>query len=405
LSADTRFPASRAAGLAHLRDFLPRAGREYASSRNYDHGPGEQTNVSGLSPYLRHRLLTEEEVITATLEQHSPQQAEKFIHEVFWRTYWKGWLELRPSAWHDYLSDLDSALADLEQDADLARRYRDATSARTGIDCFDAWVTELCDSGYLHNHSRMWFASIWIFTLGLPWPLGADFFMRQLLDGDPASNTLSWRWVAGLQTRGKHYLARAENIRRYTANRFDPRDQLNETASAPDAPAHPSAGDPPSIPPPDSAGDVVLLLTEDDLHPESLDLGESQVRAIAGMLCPEERSPQGVSRNVKTFVADAMTDSLSRAAEHFRTDAAPTMVPEDASSLIELLAASGATTVLHAYAPTGSVQQRLVELSAELQPHGLRLMPVLRDWDRRCWPQACRGFFPFRQKIPTLLPT
>ncbi len=67
-------------------------------------------------------------------------------------------------------------------------------------------------TGYLHNHARMWFASIWIFTLRLPWELGADFFLRHLLDGDPASNTLSWRWVGGMQTMGKTYLARADNI-------------------------------------------------------------------------------------------------------------------------------------------------------------------------------------------------
>jgi deoxyribodipyrimidine photo-lyase len=66
-------------------------------------------------------------------------------------------------------------------------------------------VQELVETGYLHNHARMWFASIWIFTLRLPWELGADFFLRHLLDGDAASNTLSWRWVAGLHTKGKHY--------------------------------------------------------------------------------------------------------------------------------------------------------------------------------------------------------
>jgi len=275
---------------------------------------------------------------------------------------------------------------------------------RTGIDCFDAWATELCDHGYLHNHTRMWFASIWIFTLGLPWQLGADFFMRYLLDGDPASNTLSWRWVAGLQTRGKHYLARAENICRYTANRFNPRGLLNETAAAPDAPAHPPPKEPPGILPPDDAGDVALLLTEDDLHPESLDLGRSRVCTIAGLLCTDERSPLDVSRNVTDFVADAMSDSLSRAAKHFEVDSPPAMVSASAASLVEAMNDKAVTTVLHAYAPTGPVQQRLARLAAELRPHGIRLTPILRDWDRQCWPHARRGFFPFRQKIPSLLP-
>ena len=76
----------------------------------------------------------------------------------------------------------------------------------------------------------MWFASIWIFTLNLPWQLGANFFMRHLFDGDSASNTLSWRWVAGLQTVGKHYLATSSNISKYTNNKFEPKN-LNEDAS------------------------------------------------------------------------------------------------------------------------------------------------------------------------------
>ena len=103
-----------------------------------------------------------------------------------------------------------------------------AEQGRTGIDCFDAWSTELRETGWLHNHVRMWFASIWMFTLRLPWELGADFFARELIDFDPASNTLSWRWVAGLHTRGKNYVARADNIARYTQGRYNPAGQLDE---------------------------------------------------------------------------------------------------------------------------------------------------------------------------------
>ena len=144
--------------------------------------------------------------------------AEKFVQEVFWRTYWKGWLEQNPEVWRRYRREVDE-LADRRP---APPGYEDALAGRTGIEAMDAWARELIDTGYLHNHTRMWFASIWIFTLELPWQLGADFFYRHLLDGDAASNTLSWRWVAGLQTRGKTYLATASNIARYTDGRFSP---------------------------------------------------------------------------------------------------------------------------------------------------------------------------------------
>ena len=84
--------------------------------------------------------------------------------------------------------------------------YKNATDGNTSIECFNEWVNELKENNYLHNHARMWFASIWVFTLELPWQLGAEFFMKHLYDGDAAANTLGWRWVAGIQTQGKNYL-------------------------------------------------------------------------------------------------------------------------------------------------------------------------------------------------------
>ena len=88
---------ARNEGLRRLAAFVPLAGRDYAARRNYDL-PGHP-HVSVLSPYLRHRLLTEEEVLAAGLGRFSLSTAEKFVQEVFWRTYWKGWLEMRPGVW------------------------------------------------------------------------------------------------------------------------------------------------------------------------------------------------------------------------------------------------------------------------------------------------------------------
>ena len=94
----------------------------------------------------------------------------------------------------------------------IENSYKLAISSNTNIEPFNDWVEILKSTGYLHNHVRMWFASIWIFFLGIPWQLGAKFFYQNLLDGDIASNLLSWRWVAGLQTKGKRYIASEINI-------------------------------------------------------------------------------------------------------------------------------------------------------------------------------------------------
>jgi len=226
--------ATRAAGRERLADFVPRAGRAYAAERNVDRGPHDRANVSTLSPWVRHRLITEREVVEAVLERHSLDTAGKFVQEVCWRTYWKGWLELRPSVWSRYGAAIAPALEGLS--AADRETYDDAIAGRTGIDGFDDWARELVELGYLHNHARMWFASIWIFTLRLPWQLGADFFLRHLLDGDPASNTLSWRWVAGLQTVGKTYLATTQNIDFATEGRFRPTGLATEAPAITDCP-------------------------------------------------------------------------------------------------------------------------------------------------------------------------
>ncbi|MEM7620998.1 MAG: cisplatin damage response ATP-dependent DNA ligase [Pseudomonadota bacterium] len=215
---------SRKAGLKRLQEFSPFMGRSYASKRNYDFGPENRSYVSALSPWISHRLILEEEALKAALSKHSFSSVEKFVQEVFWRGYFKGWLEQHPHVWVDYKSNLKNYIERLDNDESLKSNYEKAVKERTGIECFDFWSNELIEFGYLHNHTRMWFASIWIFMLRLPWELGADFFYRNLLDGDAASNTLSWRWVAGLHTKGKTYLARASNIECYTEGRFNPID-------------------------------------------------------------------------------------------------------------------------------------------------------------------------------------
>ncbi len=220
-----KFEASKAAALNRLNNFVEQNLSEYSKLRNFDFGPENRTNISGLSPYITHGVINEKEVIEKSLSKFSFSKNEKFIQEVLWRTYWKGWLELRPNVWIDYVAELNQIREEYKDN----QNYKNAIDGKTNIECFNYWVTELKENNYLHNHTRMWFASIWIFTLELPWQLGAEFFMQHLYDGDSASNTLGWRWVAGIQTQGKHYLASEWNIKKFTNNRFN-NIKLNETA-------------------------------------------------------------------------------------------------------------------------------------------------------------------------------
>ena len=220
-----KFEASKAAALNRLNNFVEKNLSEYSKLRNFDFGPENRTNISGLSPYITHGVINEKEVIEKSLSKFSFSKNEKFIQEVLWRTYWKGWLELRPNVWTDYLVELNKIREEYKDN----QNYKNAIDGKTNIECFNYWVTELRENNYLHNHTRMWFASIWIFTLELPWQLGAEFFMQHLYDGDSASNTLGWRWVAGIQTQGKHYLASEWNIKKFTNNRFN-NIKLNENA-------------------------------------------------------------------------------------------------------------------------------------------------------------------------------
>ncbi|PPD16129.1 MAG: hypothetical protein CTY25_03510 [Methylobacterium sp.] len=395
------FLPTREAGLARLAAFVPAAGRAYANRRNTDYGPDDRGNVSVLSPYLRHRLVTEREVLAAVLARHDLATAEKFVQEVFWRGYFKGHLETRPEIWRRYRAALAGQQAMVEAGGGQARAIRKAMEGRTGIDCFDAWVEELIETGYLHNHTRMWLASIWIFTLGLPWELGADFTFRHFVDGDPASNTLSWRWVAGLHTRGKTYLARPDNIAEHTGGRFRPKDLARE-AIALEEPALPAPAPLRAAfeaAPPEPA---LLLLTEEDLHPESLPLAEADLRGILACHATQSRSEWPVAEHALAFAEGALADGLTRASAHFgvtgdRLDAL------QAADLVRRCQALGATCIVTAYAPVGPMAEEFARLRPALAKAGIALVEIRRREDDLIWPHATKGFFGLRERIPDLL--
>ena len=390
------FRPSRAAGLARLERFVPHAAGEYARLRNLDL-PGHP-HVSGLSPYLRYRLITEPEVIDAVVRHHGPDLPQKFLTEVYWRAYWKGWLQMRPAVWRDARVGLRAGQNRMATEQGLRRTWEAACRGNTGIEGFDHWAHELVTTGYLHNHARMWFASVWIFTLHLPWELGADFFLRHLIDGDPASNTLSWRWVAGLHTPGKSYLATADNIERHTEGRFRPIGLATEARRI-DGTPNPDPGACPqggvwtrSLP-------TALLLHEDDLHPDWLLQDGLAPVSTAFALAPEARSALMVDPRIATLLGAAMEDCATRLAPRLGAVHGPVRGSGAVDALVAWARASHAAQIVTPFAPVGPMADLLDDLDLRLAAENIRLIRAMRPYDARLWPLATHGFFRFRESM------
>ena len=398
----TNWIDTRAEGETLLQAFASRMGRRYANGRNTDHGPGTHKAVSVLSPYIRRRLVLEQDAVALALASHAPEEAEKFVQEVIWRGYFKGWLERRPQVWDSYRAGLEGDLAALDRGRRLRRDVDRAMNGQTGLDCFDAWATELLETGYLHNHARMWFASIWIFTLGLPWRLGADFFYRHLLDGDAASNTLGWRWVAGLHTRGKPYPTGAQNIATFTAGRFAPRpsDLADVTQGL-------EATEPDGLPPvlrlraytaPEPGRPTALPITDEDCRVEDFNLAVFDIRTTETLAASALRSPLPVSDLVTRFEAEALADAARRVGA-----ASLVLQAADPASLTKRAAAAGACQIATPYVTRGPLRDWLDQAAPSLAKAGITLCEWRRDWDSAIWPHATAGFFKVKQNIPRIL--
>jgi deoxyribodipyrimidine photo-lyase len=397
MSEPLAFIPTRAAALARLEEFLPAAG-SYAAERNYVR-PGHD-NVSRISPCVQKRLLLESEIVAAARAQWSFPAVEKFVQEVYWRTYWKGWLEQRPEAWSRWVEAVPRLRASLtaEQGSALAA----ALAGRTGIAGFDDWARELVATGYLHNHARMWFASIWIFTLRLPWELGASFFYEHLLDGDVASNTLSWRWVAGLQTPGKTYVARADNIAHYTDSRHAPQtSQLASTAFPITEPALPKVAawteDP--LWSNTAEGRAGLWVHPEDLAVEGGELSADKFVVINASWPKTMAAKAGWSEAVANWTKSALHDGAGRAGAHFGADVATERVDDLAATLFEWARKHQLTRVV-AYRPF--VGPWLIEAQAvesALAQAGIAVTWRRRAWDAEHFPHATRGYFPFWETV------
>ena len=373
------FETSRESALKRLSYFIDNDILNYNSKRNYDFGVDNRKNVSCLSPYITHRLITEYETAKKVLSKYPFQKIDKFIQEIFWRVYWKGWLELRPKVWTDFIEDLKTIKED--------KNYLKAANGETDIECFNDWVNELKNFNYLHNHTRMLFASIWIFTLGLPWQKGAEFFMKHLYDGDPASNTLSWRWVAGIQTKGKNYLAQSWNISKFTNNRYK-NVKLNETA-LPIIDKREYKISPFQISKNEDVNDN-LIIFENEMHEDFLE--KKRYKKIYFVLLGNENRSVKLSTKVLNYKKDVMKSRLNEI--KYESELL------DGKSLTNLARTSKSFDVIYP-----SIGENFSFLKMLVKKNNFNINFITRKEDQFCWKFSNKGYFNFKSNIPAILST
>ena len=377
-----KFESSKAKAIEKLNEFIEKNLYEYSKLRNFDFGPEKRSNVSCLSPYITHGIINEQEIIKKSLSKFSFSKNEKFIQEVLWRTYWKGWLELRPNVWSDYLIELSKIREEFRNN----KNYLNTIEGKTNIECFNSWVNELKENNYLHNHTRMWFASIWIFTFQLPWQLGAEFFMQHLYDGDAASNTLGWRWVAGVQTQGKHYLASEWNIKKFTNNRFN-NIKLDENA-------------PPKVSEktysiikkdfnnPQNIEDKNLLIFENNLSFETSDFQKNKFKKIYLISNKNENRSIKLSEKVVKFKSLLISDQEQRLKNNSIN-----------YELIDISEIKNINEQMIGLYPT--VGENLDYLNS----NNIKLDFLYRALDQYSWQYCNKGFFNFKNYIPKIIST
>ena len=375
------FKGSRVEALDELNHFIENNLLDYSKLRNFDLGPQKRDNTSCLSPYVTHGLVSEIEIINKSLKKFSFVKNEKFIQEVLWRVYWKGWLELRPNVWGDYLKELTGIKESFKDN----KNYLDAIEGNTNIECFNEWVNELKNFNYLHNHARMWFASIWIFTLNLPWQLGAEFFMKHLFDGDAASNTLGWRWVAGIQTQGKNYLATEWNIKKFTNNRFQ-NIKINEVAEPKTTEKNYSIIEK-SFSNPALLEDKVLLIFDNSLSFEFADFKDQKFKKILIVSNKNENRQIKLSENTINFKTLLINDQLKRLKEKSIT-----------SDIIDISEVKNIDEKVYALYPTVGENLYYLELN---QLNNIQFL--YREIDQFSWQFCNKGFFNFKNYIPKIV--
>ena len=371
------FVTTRKEALDVMERYIENNISDYTAKRNFDFGPQNRKNISCLSPYITHRLISEYEVAKKTLSKYPYQKVEKFIQEIFWRVYWKGWLELRPKVWTDFVEDT--------KNIENTNEYEKAINGETNIDCFNDWVKELKENNYLHNHTRMWFASIWIFTLKLPWQKGAEFFLRELYDGDAASNTLSWRWVAGIQTKGKNYIAQNWNINKFTNNKYKDL-KLNENPQ-PIIDQRDYKVSPLSISNNETASDK-LVFFENELDFQFFNI-DNYKKVYCILLANDERQVK-LGSKVLDYKKNLIKNQIQNSGLKIEFI--------EGNKFIELSSNDKDFDIVYP-----SIGENMSFLKRVIKKNNLNINYLTREEDNYCWQFSNKGYFNFKSNIPKIL--
>ena len=360
------------------QNFLSTKIKDYGSLRNYDYGPQEINYVSKISPFISHRVLLEYQIIKDIKSKYKSNLVNKFIEEVYWRIYWKGVLENKPCIWQNFIN---KKIINYD-----FNNYTMAIKGETKLTYFNSWVKELKKYNYLHNHTRMWFASTWIFNLGLPWELGARFFFKYLYDGDAASNLLSWRWVGGLQTKGKRYMFSPQNLKKFSNGRFCVENISNQDILLEDDFELICSNDIYKSNMKKSSN--YLIMFENDLHEKSLKNIISKFKKVFLIYLDIKHRNIEISDSVAQFKQDLRNEFSSK------------------FSNIEIISSLELTDKLKGISSLDLIYPSIgdnFEFIKQFQVNNNLMLKILvRPADLYAWKFAKRGFFKFKENIPAI---
>ena len=351
---------------------------------------------AGLTAALRYRLFFEGEACESLLDSQKPASADSLLRDLCARTYWRGWSESRPQVYQGYLRACDDDRRRFTGTQSLAV----AVEGRTGLVAFDEWNREMVETGWLPQQARLWYASIWIFTLRLPWTLGAAHMAEHLIDSDPASQVLQWRWVAGLHLNAKPYVAKAAEIAKWSQGRYDLTGHLQESPTALTGPALPPALFP-ALPeePTEALGDTyALLITPDDLCPESSKIAGLKPKVV--LITGFENLSKGTnfSPKVQEYVGAALDDTKARLEQHYGCPVEALPASEDLGLWLgQRLTSDGIPHLVYHQPAVGPWQELLSRVTSK--DVGLKYFPLRRAWDARLWPSATRTQIDFHDTV------